>query len=149
MRSRAGMLGVRKRVLDKCAADGKSGKQLRVLYQFFEPETPMDALCLEYINGSPMAAQINELLEKYENIVFDEIHAEGIHRDASQLLTHGAGLETVSLSSKLRLKQNLAKYDVLSPEQQAKLHARFHSPLFLAKVSEQAYRSSPFNRIRT
>lgn len=61
--------------------------------------------------GKPLADVLDRELMAYEMISLDECPAEGEHRHASMVRTHGAANQLASMASEMRRVQNLEAFD--------------------------------------
>jgi hypothetical protein len=105
----------------------------RVAHLFFEPGGPLAAQVDHYVACGELLPELRVIKESYDRAPWDEIHAEGIHRDATHVRNHGPAYETAGLAARMRLQQNLSFVQGLAPRDMQRLCARFHAPRLLLR----------------
>ena len=81
--------------------------------------------------------------------MFDEIHAEGIHRDATRVRQHGPASDTVQVASKVRLKQHLGRYKGLQGPYKRVFQERFHKASHILQIGRAIRQQSLLRGVRS
>ena len=99
---------------------------------FLEHGSDMDADCVAFIDTGIVSDALRDLRDPYLTSPWDEIHGEGVHRDASRVLSHGPSTQTAMMCSTVAVKQILHQYDQMSQLERGLVHRDYDAPLKLA-----------------
>ena len=118
-----------------------------VATRFFEIGSEMDGHCLTYLETGECPLPLATLRAKYDLCPWDEIHSEGIHRDARRILKHGEASGTIHMAHHVRQAQNLRHYDSAGRMEQKAWHQSFDRPTALIGIGDRLLRDSLGTRI--
>ena len=82
----------------------------------------------EYAAGGPLASKLDEALVGYEHSRLDSGIAEGLHRDANLVRSHGHHSKFAYTAAKIRYKENEEVWRSLSTSEQDRFLAYFATP---------------------
>ena len=102
----------------------------------------MDEDCCAYIAGGEPSDELVRVRDAYLNTPWDEIHGEGVHRDASRVLSHAPPTQTAVMAATVRSSQNLTVYNGLDGPGRKRFHKDFDSMRTLASVGKRILRDA-------